>query len=91
MKKINVSKDLVSLILIRHSSIEYFLSETLGYISDSNSKQLKDGISINTREVVQIELSDGICDELRANFDESLTLEQAVNIVMLCGYIFGGV
>lgn len=91
MKKINVSKDLVSLILIRHSSIEYFLSETLGYISDSNSKQLKDGISINTREVVQIELSDGICDELRTNFDESLTLEQAVNIVMLCGYIFGGV
>lgn len=90
MKTVEVSDALVTLILKHHSSIEYFISETLGYISEERSRQLRDYIMINTERTIQIELSDEICLELQSNFDKDLPLSQAANIVMLCGYVFGG-
>ena len=90
MKTIEASKTLVTLILEHQSNIEYFISETLGYISDERAKRLS-RVSVKTEGVVQIELSDEICDELRANFDRSIPLPQVVDIVLLCGYVFGGV
>jgi hypothetical protein len=91
MKTISVSKTLVTLILNKHSNIEYFISETLGYIDDERSIQLENKLTINVEEVIPITLSDEICVEIQSNFDKSLSLEQAINIVMLCGYVFGGV
>ena len=90
MNTIGVSEVLVTLILNHHSSIEYFISETLSYISDERCRQLRDHIMIHTERTIQIDLSDEICLELQSNFDKDLPLPQAANIVMLCGYVFGG-
>ena len=90
MRVIDVSDTLTTLILKHNSNLEYFISETLGYISDERCKQLRDHIKISTERTVEIELSDEICDELLSTFDKDLPLSQAVNIVLLCGYVFGG-
>ena len=91
MKSVEVSEILLALILKQHSNIEYFLSETMGYILDERSKLLPEHIKINTERTVKIELSDELCDELQSIFNSDFSLSQAVDIVMLCGYVFGGV
>ena len=91
MKKIEVSEALVALIRKHTNNIEYYIGEALGYISDERGKQLKDCIRIDTGPTLQIEMSDEVCAELQSTFDQSVSLSQAADIVMLCGYLLGGV
>ena len=91
MTDLDVSKSLVDLVLKNNSSIEYFINETLGYISDERGRNLPCNFSINGGQTIRIELPDELCDEIRANFCDDFSLSQAVNIVLLCGYVFGGI
>jgi len=91
MKTVEVSLTLAELTLRQNRNLEYFLSETLGYISDERAKQLGNRVSIITGETATVELSDEICAEIQSTFDDSITLSQAINITLLCGFVFGGV
>ena len=91
MKTVEVSQILAELTLKQNSNLEYFISETLGYISDERAKQLGNRVNIIAGETTTVELSNEICNEIQSTFDDSITLSQAINITLLCGFVFGGV
>ena len=88
---IEVSKTLVSLVRKHNSNIEYFIGETLGYLSEERCNLLRDLVIVTSGDTVTVELSEEICIELRTYFCETISLSQVINVVMLCGFLFGGV
>ena len=91
MHKIIISCELYDLVREITSNLEYYLSENIGYMATENCRKLKNSITLKLENTVEVELPNEIIEEIMSKFDPSTDVTQAVNMLLLCAYMFGGV